>query len=144
MNSKTVISFAIFALVCAGTLVGGPNVTAANASLSEAKTALFQEDEVRKKAKQRVSQLYKDLEMNRDQYNEAWDVTYNYEKQLHQITNRLADEEGNAERGHERFKRAVDQFKSKMKDVLNKNQYEQFSDGDWEAKDKRKVEAALK
>ena len=141
MNTKKLFFLTAIVVACFGMIVSAPQATKAS-PFSNSPVKFPQEDEVRKKAKERVSKMYKNLEMSRDQYNSAWDVAYNYEEELHEIKQSVS-EEGNREDVYKRFKKVLKSYKSEMKEVLDSEQYKRFAEGKWQNNDREAIESAI-
>lgn len=114
-----------------------------NADAAPSKLSILQDEgKVKEKAKERLQGMYKKLEMNRDQYDEAWNVVYDYVGDFMDLKED-APEIGNEEEVFAEWKSIKENYKEKMKSVLDDEQYKKFAEGKWGTKDRDALEAAL-
>ena len=124
-----------------GTLAVFPFSNNAGA-ISSSSLTLQDDGKVKKVAKERLQSLYKKLEMNRDQYDEAWTVVYEYVGDFMELKQE-ATETGNKDEVFDKWKDIRNNFKERMKGILEEEQYKKFAEGKWETNDREELKAAM-
>ncbi len=124
-----------------GTLAVFPfsnNVDAASSS----SIIVQDEGKVKKVAKERLQGLYKKLEMDREQYDEAWTVVYEYVGDFMELKQE-ASETGNKDEVFNKWKDIKENYTERMKGILDEEQYKKFAEGKWATNDREELNAAL-
>jgi len=139
---KTKMLLQVFMMTLAiGTLAVFPFSNNADA-ISSSSLTLQDDGKVKKVAKERLQGLYKKLEMNRDQYDEAWTVVYEYVGDFMELKQE-ATETGNKDEVFDKWKDIRNNFKERMKGILDEEQYKKFAEGKWETNDREELKAAM-
>lgn len=139
---KTKMLLQVFMMTLAiGTLAVFPfsnNVDAASSS----SIIVQDEGKVKKVAKERLQGLYKKLEMDREQYDEAWTVVYEYVGDFMELKQE-ASETGNKDEVFNKWKDIKENYTERMKGILDEEQYKKFAEGKWATNDREELNAAL-
>ncbi|PSR05511.1 MAG: hypothetical protein BRD50_00755 [Bacteroidetes bacterium SW_11_45_7] len=132
---KTKMLLQVFMMTLAiGTLAVFPFSNNAGA-ISSSSLTLQDDGKVKKVAKERLQSLYKKLEMNRDQYDEAWTVVYEYVGDFMELKQEATV--------FDKWKDIRNNFKERMKGILDEEQYKKFAEGKWETNDREELKAAM-